>query len=145
MTGYLDDPAATAARFDGEWLRTGDLVRLEPDGRCHLIGRSDGFIKTASTDRVAPEEVEAVLAEHEAIADAAVLGASGSDGFERIAALVVLRAPPADPQLPQHIAAFVKDRLGAARTPSRLRFVERIPRLENGKIMRSQLPELLDG
>lgn len=144
MSGYLGDAAATAARFDGDWLRTGDLVRLEPDGRCYLIGRTDTFIKTASTDRIAPEEIESVLEEHPAVADAAVLGAPGEDGFERIVALILLRSPPGDVGLGRQIADYVNARLGAARTPVRVCFVDQIPRQDNGKIMRGRLLELLN-
>ncbi len=142
MSGYLADPEATAARFDQDWLRTGDLARMDADGRIYLVGRESGFIKTASTDRVAPEEIEQVLEEHPAVSEAAVLGLSTESGAERIAGLVVLSEASAGVS-EMELAAFVGERLGVARTPSLIRFVTRIPRRDTGKIIRAELQELL--
>lgn len=141
MSCYLGDPERTAARFAEGWLKTGDRVRIDADGRCYLVGRLDGFLKTASTDRVAPEEVEAVLEEHPAVAEAAVIGV-GDGEAERIVALVVFRTGAAQPLL-SDVAAFVRDRLGAARTPTRIVAVDGLPRRENGKLIRGELRGLL--
>ena len=51
MSGYLHDAAATAAMFDGRWLRTGDLVRRDAEGRIGIVGRSGDFIKTLGTEK----------------------------------------------------------------------------------------------
>ena len=142
MNGYFGDPAATAARFaeDG-WLRTGDVARQLPDGRIELVGRAAHFIKTASTDRVHPEEVELVLEQHEAVAEAAVCGAVDDLGRERICALVVLRGAAADQATaPQRLASFVAQRLGPARSPRDIRFTDRLPRGGSGKLIRGDLP-----
>ena len=144
MTGYVDDPAATARRFSQDWLRTGDRVRLDPDGRAYLIGREGAFIKTASTDRVAPEELEAVLEDHPAVADAAVTGVGAGEEFERIVALVVRRGPGADDDLALELAAYVRARLGPARALSEVRFVDAVPRQANGKIIRNSLAGLVE-
>lgn len=144
MSGYRDDPERTASRFDDGWLRTGDLARIDPDGRVYLVGRSEGFIKTASTDRVAPEEVEMLLEEHPAVAEAAVLGVKTAQDYERIVALVVLRDPRNGHVAETELADFVGSRLGAARTPSQICFVPRLPRRDTGKIVRSELQEMLD-
>jgi acyl-coenzyme A synthetase/AMP-(fatty) acid ligase len=143
MTGYLGDPVRTAARFVDGWLKTGDRVRLDEDGRCYLVGRLDGFLKGLSTDRIAPEEIEAVLEEHYEVAEAAVLGVKADDDVERVAALVVLRQPSGGTPSVGELAAFVRDRLGAARTPTRIQIVERLPRRDSGKIIRSELAALL--
>lgn len=144
MSGYRDDPERTAGRFDDGWLRTGDLARIDADGRVYLVGRSEGFIKTASTDRVAPEEVEMLLEEHPAVAEAAVLGVKTAQDYERIVALVVLRDPQGGGVAETELAEFVGSRLGAARTPSQICFVPHLPRRDTGKIVRSELQELLD-
>lgn len=144
MSGYLDDPERTAARFTEGWIRTGDLARIDTDGRVHLVGRADNFIKTPSTDRVAPEEIEFVLEEHPAVAEAGVLAAQSGHGVERIAALIVLREPAGPGVDELELAEFVGSRLGAARTPSLVRFVPRLPRQSTGKIIRSELQGLLD-
>ncbi|MDP3746397.1 MAG: class I adenylate-forming enzyme family protein [Phenylobacterium sp.] len=144
MSGYRDDPQRTAGRFDDGWLRTGDLARIDADGRVYLVGRSEGFIKTASTDRVAPEEVEMLLEEHPAVAEAAVLGVKTAQDYERIVALVVLRDPQGGHVAETELADFVGSRLGTARTPSQICFVPRLPRRDTGKIIRSELQEMLD-
>ncbi len=144
MSGYRDDPERTADRFDNGWLRTGDLARIDADGRVYLVGRSEGFIKTASTDRVAPEEVEMLLEEHPGVAEAAVLGVKTAQDYERIVALVVLRDPQGGGVSEIELAEFVSSRLGAARTPSQVCFVPRLPRRDTGKIVRNELQELLD-
>jgi acyl-coenzyme A synthetase/AMP-(fatty) acid ligase len=143
MSGYLDDAAATAARLDEEgWLHTGDLMRQGVHG-FELVGRSDGFINTAATERVHPEEIETVLEEHEAVAEAAVCGLTGPDGFERISALVV-PARPAATDLPGRLAAYVAERLGTGRRPSQVRLVDHLPRRDNGKLIRGELKSLFD-
>jgi acyl-coenzyme A synthetase/AMP-(fatty) acid ligase len=145
MSAYRGDPDATAARFADGWLRTGDLARIEADGRVFLIGRGDGFIKTASTDRVAPEEVEGALEEHPDVAEAAVLGVGTGQDHERIAALVVLRSGQGSDEVALALADFVRDRLGPARTPSQVVFVVGLPRRDTGKIIRGELQGVLDG
>ncbi len=144
MSGYLGDPEATAARFDGEWLRTGDLVRRRPDGAYELVGRLDAFIKTAAAERVHPREIEDALTAHAAVAEAAVLGLAEGGGPERICALVVTHAgAPVPADLADQLAAYVAERLGAARRPNRVRIVERLPRSAAGKLIRADLERLL--
>ncbi len=144
MSGYLADPERSQARFDGEWLRTGDVMRRDSDGNFHLLGRAELFIKTASTERVHPEEIEAVLEAHPDVLEAAVCGRADADQSERLVALVVLRAPEAAPAgLDARLARFVGERLGAARRPGEILFVEALPRLPGGKLARSALKDLL--
>ncbi len=144
MSGYLGDVAATAAAFDGPWLRTGDLVRRDSDGRVSIVGRRGGFIKTLGTEKVQPQEIEAVLEQCPGVAEAAVFGWTDLAGGERIAALIV---PVADADAASlsdaGLADFVRDRLGAARVPGIFRQVALIPRSTNGKILRKQLGELI--
>ncbi len=141
MSGYLHDAEATAAMFDGAWLRTGDLVRSDREGRVFIVGRRGNFIKTLGTDKVQPQEIEAVLEDCPGVAEAAVFGWADPAGGERIAALVVATegASLADGDL----ARFVQDRLGAARVPAIFRHVAVIPRSANGKILRKQLGEFI--
>jgi len=144
MTGYLNDPERTAARFDGPWVRTGDVVRRDGEGRIHLAGRSDLFIKTAATERVHPEEIETVLEEHDGIAEAAVVGVRTDQDVERVTALVVLSDPQSQtPELPRQLVNYVAERLGSARAPTEIRFVSQLPRLTSGKLERRRLGELL--
>ncbi|TNE85482.1 MAG: hypothetical protein EP330_25705 [Deltaproteobacteria bacterium] len=61
MNGYLDDPEQTEAAFDGEWLRTGDLGRLDASGHLHLVGRRKNMIVTAGGKNVYPEDIESAF------------------------------------------------------------------------------------
>lgn len=146
MSGYLDDPVATAACFADGWLRTGDIVRRHEDGRISLVGRRSGFIKTQSTDRIHPREIEAILEQHERIEEAAVCGLPEPTGGERIAAVLVARAAGwvADAADHKAIAGFVSERLGRDRAPVAFRWVPRLPRNTSGKILRNSLRELFD-
>lgn len=142
MSGYLDDPVATEAAFDGPWLRTGDVVHRDAGGRISIVGRNGSFIKTLGTEKVQPQEIEAVLQQCPGVAEAAVLGWTDAAGGERIAALIVVTAD-ADALSDGALATFVRERLGVARVPSVFRRIERIPRSANGKILRMQLGDLV--
>jgi acetyl-CoA synthetase len=114
------------------------------DGNFHLLGRADLFIKTASTERVHPEEVEAVLEAHPDVLEAAVCGRADADKTERLVALVVLRAADKAPAaFDVQLARFVGDQLGSARRPGEIVFVECLPRLASGKLARAALLDLL--
>jgi len=86
--GYFEDPAATAAAFDGAWLRTGDLGSLEADGSLRFLGRKKEVIVTGEGQNVFPDEVEAALRRQEAIADACVVAIPGAKGEEVHAAII---------------------------------------------------------
>lgn len=140
MSGYLRDDAATAAAFEGPWLRTGDLVRQHADGRISIVGRSGGFIKTLGTEKVQPQEIEAVLQQCPGVEEAAVFGWTDPAGGERIAALIVAMVDAEPASLSDAVlASFVRERLGPARVPAMFRQVGGIPRSANGKILRTKL------
>jgi len=144
MSGYLNDPARTKARFQGKWLRTGDVMRRDPAGKYHLLGRAELFIKTAATDRIHPEEIEAVLETHPDVLEAAVCGRADADGTERLVALVVLIALALVPiGLDAQLARFITQRLGSGRRPQEILFVKSLPRLPSGKLARAALKDLL--
>jgi acyl-coenzyme A synthetase/AMP-(fatty) acid ligase len=143
MSGYLEDPRATAEILQGGWLRTGDVVRRRADGSVVIVGRRANFIKVPTTEKIHPREIEAVLEEHELVAEAAVCGLPDvAGGGERIAALLVARnTARAAACSSGEIARFVMERLGSARAPKIVRWVGSIPRSPNGKIVRAQLCE----
>ena len=145
MSGYLGDDVATAAMFDGRWLRTGDLVRRDALGRFRIVGRGGDFIKTMGTEKIQPQEIEAVLEQCPGVAEAAVFGWSDPGrGGERIAALIVARAGIGEAVSSDGaLARFVRERLGPARVPTVFRHVTAIPRSANGKILRNRLQEFL--
>ena len=137
MRGYRGDPDATAAALAGGWLRTGDLGYLRPDGTLAVTGRRDDLIVTGGVS-VQPAEVEAVLAQHPAVADVAVRGLPDPEWGQRVAAYAVPRDPEAPPTL-EDLRAFARERLPAAKLPRQLALVEAIPRTPSGKVLRRRL------
>ncbi|MGI8573056.1 MAG: class I adenylate-forming enzyme family protein [Solirubrobacteraceae bacterium] len=127
--------AGGAVAPDG-WLHTDDLGMLDEHGRLSIIGRKADTIITGG-ENVAPAEVEAVLLEHPAVADAAVHGREDPEWGEAVVATVVLRdGASADPgALRQHCAA----RLAAFKVPKAIGFAGELPRTASGKLVRSRL------
>jgi O-succinylbenzoic acid--CoA ligase len=131
--GYLD-PADNARREDG-WLRTGDLGRLDAEGFLYVMGRYDDMIITGG-ENVYPAEVEAVLQEHPAIAEACVFGVPDARWGAAVAASVRLRHGATAES--QALIEYVCGRLARFKAPRRVHFVEEFPRTPSGKIIRQQ-------
>jgi O-succinylbenzoic acid--CoA ligase len=137
MRGYRLDPPATAAALRGGWLRTGDLGHLDEAGALRVTGRKDDLIITGGVN-VVPDEVEAVLAEHPALAEVAVGGLADAEWGERVVAWAV-PADPADPPTLEELRAFARARLAAPKLPRQLVLVDRLPRTASGKLRRRDL------
>ncbi len=132
MRGYRFDPEATARAIDGDgWLHTGDAGRLE-DGILRVDGRLDDLIVTGG-EKVWPEEVEAVLREHPAVADAAVGGVPDEEWGQRVVAFVVPALPGAPPGL-EDLRSLIGERLSRVKAPRELRLVPEVPRTASGKV-----------
>jgi O-succinylbenzoic acid--CoA ligase len=127
--------APTALAADG-LLHTGDLGRLDAAGRLTVTGRRSEVIITGG-ENVAPAEVEAALASHPAVADAAVYGRPDEHWGEAVNASVVLRtgATATPVELRDHCRAV----LAAFKVPKELRVVDALPRTESGKLLRRGL------
>jgi acetyl-CoA synthetase len=137
--GYWNNPAATAAKYAGEFLLTGDLARSDEDGYIWFVGRADDLITTAGY-RVGPAEVEECLLKHPAVALAAVIGVPDPIRTESIKAFLVLKPGRAgDDRLAREIQDFVKVRLAAHEYPRAVEFVDALPMTTTGKIMRREL------
>jgi O-succinylbenzoic acid--CoA ligase len=138
FSGYLDDPIATAAATsDDGWLRTGDLGRLDTDGRLIVVDRRTDRIVRGG-ENVSPAEVEAVLLAHPAIADAAVVGRPDPTwGHVPVAAIVVREGTvaPTDDDL----AAFCRDRLARFKVPVAFERRIELPHTPSGKLRRAEL------
>ncbi len=126
----------TIAPGAGPWLATGDLGHWTDDGRLEISGRKADTIVTGG-ENVAPAEVEAVLASHPAVAEAAVHGVSDTEWGEAVAATIVLhegsRATPA--QLRDHCRA----RLAPFQVPKSYTFAASLPKTSSGKLLRRLL------
>lgn len=136
--GYLNAPEATAAKFHGDWLKTGDVASQDADGYFWFTGRADDLI-ISSGYRIAPQEVEQCLARHPAVAAVAVVGVPDETRGEVVKAFVVARdAEPGD-ALAAELQQFVRERLAAYEYPRRIEFVAELPLTVSGKIRRSAL------
>jgi o-succinylbenzoate---CoA ligase len=127
--------AAGALAPDG-WLHTGDLGSLDAQGRLRIDGRKADTIVTGG-ENVAPVEVEAVLLEHPAVADAGVFGRPDPEWGEAVVAQVVLRAGVAT--TPEELRAHCAHRLAPYKVPKRIDPVPRLPRGVTGKLLRREL------
>lgn len=135
--GYLDDPVQTARVLtrDG-WLRTGDIAVTDPDGYVYLVDRAKDLI-IVSGFNVYPAEVEAVLAEHPAVAEVGVVGVPHPHTGEAVKAFVVLR--PAAAVGEDTLIGWASDRLARYKCPSKVLFVDELPRSATGKLLRRAL------
>ncbi len=138
--GYLDDPAATAAQRSDGWLQTGDLGSLDADGLLRIADRREDLIVSGG-ENVYPAEVEAVLREHSAVVEAAVVGAPHATwGSVPVAAVVLAPGVTvSDAELDRHC----RGRLAGYKVPARIHRLPRLPRNEAGKVLRRELREML--
>jgi O-succinylbenzoic acid--CoA ligase len=124
-----------AVSVDG-WLHTGDLARFDASGRLEIVGRKSDTIVSGG-ENVAPAEVEAVLLEHPAVAEAAVHPRPDPEWGEAVVATVVLRDGLS--VAPEELRAHCAARLAAFKVPKDVGFAERLPRTPSGKLLRRQL------
>jgi len=140
MQGYWNRTDETKAIFteDG-WMRTGDLGRMDEEGFFYVAERKKDMI-IASGFNVYPREVEEVLFEHPAVAEAAVVGIPDEYRGETVAAFVVLK-PGKTPSevLKRDILAYCKERLTAYKVPKILEFRASLPKSLIGKVLRREL------
>ena len=139
MLGYLNNPAATAEKFRGDWLLTGDLGHIDQDGYVWFESRKDDVINSAGY-RIGPGEIENCLGAHEAVAMAAVIGVPDERRGQVPKAFVVLK-PGREPSeaLADELRAHVRTRLAAHEMPREIEFIDDLPRTTTGKIMRREL------
>lgn len=136
MDGYLDDPDETRAVLTEGWFRTGDLGSVLPEGFIRLVGRKRERILRGGYS-VFPQEIEAVLCSHPAVAEAAVVGISSSDLGEEVAAFVTLK--PLAEMTSEELITYCKERLAHYKYPRRVTVLKELPRGATGKILKSEL------
>jgi acyl-CoA synthetase (AMP-forming)/AMP-acid ligase II len=137
MSGYWRDEAATAHALTRGWLRTGDLGFIDERGCLRLAGRlKEMFIRGGYN--VYPLEVEAVLSEHPAVAEVAVVPRPDAVMGEIGVAVVVPRDPAAPPTI-DDLRAFAQDRLSAHKLPEAVRVVDALPLTAMQKLDRRTL------
>jgi long-chain acyl-CoA synthetase len=136
--GYWRMPEETAALFEGEWLRTGDIAVVDDDGFVTIVDRTKDIIITGGIN-VYSREVEEALHAHPAVATAAVIGVPHEHWGESIHGIVVL-AP--NVEVSEHeLIAFAATRLAGFKKPRSIEFAEALPINANGKVLKRVLRE----
>jgi acetyl-CoA synthetase len=139
MRGYLGEEARYRKCFAGDWYLTGDLARRDADGYFWFVGRADDVIKSAG-HLIGPFEVESVLMEHPAVAEAGVIGKPDPIVGEVVKAFVALKPGiEGDEPLRRELLGHARKRLGAAVAPKEIDFRANLPKTRSGKIMRRLL------
>jgi 4-hydroxybenzoate-CoA ligase len=140
--GYWNQRAKSRRTFVGEWTYTGDKYLRDSDGYFHYCGRTDDMFKVSGM-WVSPFEVEAALASHEAVLEAAVIGKQDADGLVKPKAFIVLKTGYAlDERLLETLRVHVKERAGPWKYPRWIDARPDLPRTATGKIQRFKLREL---
>lgn len=129
--GYWGRPEETAKTLEGGWLHTGDLVRRDEDGCYWIVGRAKDLIISGG-ENVYPAEIEGVLADHPAVAEAAVIGVPDAKWGEVGRALVVVRGEAAVSEA--ELLDFCRTRLARYKVPKDVKKVTALPRTAAGKI-----------
>jgi acetyl-CoA synthetase len=144
MTGYLDDDALNERAMAGGYYHTGDVASCDDDGYITYVGRTDDVFK-ASDYRISPFELESILIEHEAVAEAAVVPSPDPVRLAVPKAYVLLgsgREPSGE--LARDIMAFCRERVAPYKRIRRLEFAD-LPKTISGKIRRVELRDAETG
>ena len=136
MKGYYNKPEATAEAFKGGWFHTGDLGYADDDGFFYIVDRKKDLVIRGGYN-VYPREVEEVLYEHPAVAEAAVIGRPDPKLGEEVVAYVALK--PGASAEPDELISFTKERLAAYKYPREVRVVDELPKGATGKILKKEL------
>lgn len=140
MSGYLDDPEATAEAMRDGWMHTGDVGRFDGDGRLSIVDRVKDMIIRGGNN-VYPSEVEAALCLHPAIAQAAVVGRPDAYYGEEIVAVLILRD---DASLDAAaVRTWAAERVARTKLPREVAFVDRFPVGPSGKVLKRTLRDEL--
>jgi acyl-CoA synthetase (AMP-forming)/AMP-acid ligase II len=137
IDGYAHNPEANAKSFTNGWFRTGDQGVLDADGYLSLVGRLKEMINRGG-EKIAPREIDDVLLQHPAVAEAVAFGVPHTGWGEEVAAAVVLKSDATEKEL----IAFARERLADHKVPRKLFVVEKIPRTATGKIQRRAVAEV---
>jgi benzoate-CoA ligase family protein len=131
--------------FVGDWFRTGDVVRREPDGAHVHCGREDDVFKVAG-QWVVPADVESVLLRHPGVLESGVVAAAEAGGLIKPFVFVVARDATAEPEaLRADLQRFLEGTLAPHQRPREIRIVAELPRTDTGKLQRYRLRQLVDG
>jgi sulfoacetate-CoA ligase len=140
MRGYLHNPDATAASFAGDWLRSGDLGRMDGDGYVFVTGRLKELIIKGG-ENIAPREIDEALYSHPDVVEAAAFARPCDRYGERVEAAVSLRNGARVTM--DDLIELCHDRLGPFKSPDVIHLLDELPKGPSGKIQRLKLPGLI--
>lgn len=136
MKGYYGNPEATAEAMRGGWFHTGDVATMDEDGYIFIVDRVKDMIVRGGYN-VYPREVEEVLYQHPAVAEAAVIGVPHEELGEEVVATVVLKDGASATE--EELIAFTKERVARYKYPRRIFFMDELPKTATGKILKRKL------
>jgi len=140
MRGYWQDETATAETLRDGWLHTGDIGHFDEGGFLNLMDRSKDLIISGGSN-IYPREVEEVLLDHQAVAEASVIGAPHPDWGEQVIAFVVMRDGESLPEA--ELDALCRGRIARFKRPKRYIALDALPKSAYGKILKRKLRERL--
>lgn len=135
MSGYWNNPEATAEAFAGGWFHSGDLVRMDSDGYVWVVDRKKDMIISGG-ENIYCAEVENVLASHPGIVEVAVIGRSHDKWGE---VPIAVAAVAGDSLLLDELEEFLTERLARYKHPKALEIVDALPRNPAGKVLKTEL------
>ena len=138
MEGYYKQPEETARAMRGGWFHSGDLAVVHPDGYIEIVDRAKDVIISGG-ENISSVEVEALLYEHPAVLEAAVVGVPDTRWGEVPKALVVLK--PNQHASEQDLITFCRDHMAHFKAPKTVEFVEALPKTATGKVQKFALRE----
>jgi long-chain acyl-CoA synthetase len=138
MLGYYGQPEETARVLRDDWLLTGDIARIDADGYAYIVDRKKDMVNVGGM-KVYPREVEEVLFQHPAVADAAAIGVPDPTHGEVVKAFVVRKAGTT--VTAEELIAFVRDRIAHFKAPRTVEFRDALPRSGVQKVLRRELRE----
>ena len=142
MKEYLRNPDATAATFHGDWLRTGDLGRMDEDGYVFVTGRLKELIIKGG-ENIAPREIDEVLYEHPDVVEAAAFARPCAQYGERVEAAV--RLNETSNATSEQLRALCEAKVGIFKSPEKIHILPELPKGASGKIQRLYLNKMLYG
>ena len=144
LKGYYNKPEVNARSFHGDWFRTGDVARIDERGYIFVVGRIKDMIRR-SGENIAAQEVEAVLNDHEAVLESAVIPVQDEIRGEEVKACLVLQpGVTASDALIEDILAHCRKDLAAFKMPRFVEFYREFPKTSSGKIAKQTLIEAKD-
>ncbi|OCB55865.1 long-chain fatty acid--CoA ligase [Mycobacterium malmoense] len=135
MSGYWNNPEATAEAFAGGWFHSGDLVRMDADGYVWVVDRKKDMIISGG-ENIYCAEVENVLASHPSIVEVAVIGRSHDKWGE---VPIAVAAVAGERLLLEELDEFLTERLARYKHPKALEIVDALPRNPAGKVLKTEL------